>query len=441
MSVILSEAINSQAEFIEKLCYDDLPKEVIENAKLILLDSIACIAAGVKQYKVDALPDGKYQLLGEQSTDKYTATFIHGAAMVKNELDEGNQFAYGHPACHIIPALLSEVQDGIFTGKDIITALVAAYETSCRFGCSLKTKPAMHVHGTSQTMGACAVTGKLRGKKSAEIARAIVTASSLPQATSWNSAFDGEQLRNAYIGMSNLVGMNSYLMNEIGIDCSEKTMLHVWEKVLDGNINPDGLVEKLGDFFYIEKNYFKVYTACRYTHVFADMARELIKMGLDYKEIERIDIDTYLAASKLSGQTACNSFAMKFSIPVALATCFVFGDLSMDTVTDTNVADERVRELARKIFVKESSEYTALLPETRGNKMVVTLNNGKVVERYADVTKGDYKDPFSKADIIDKFVGLTKNIWDENRREFIINAILNLEECEDFSGIFEWMKK
>ena len=30
---------------------------------------------------------------------------------ILNELDEGNQFAFGHPACHIVPAYLAEIEE------------------------------------------------------------------------------------------------------------------------------------------------------------------------------------------------------------------------------------------------------------------------------------------------------------------------------------------
>lgn len=437
MNITLEDAIKKHADFIEKLEYDCLTEKSINQAKLILLDSLGCIAAGVKQYNVKELPQGAYTVIGNGTTDKYTATFINGASMVKNELDEGNQFAFGHPGCHIIPALLSETEEKSYSGKEVITALVAAYEISCRYGCSLKTKSAMHVHGTSQTMGATAVVGKLRGNTAEKIVKAIITAESLPQATSWQSAFNGDQLRNGYIGLSNIVGMNSYLMNEIGVSSSIETMTDVWERVLDGGINIEKLIEGLGEDFYIEKNYFKIHTACRYTHCFADMAIDLLKQGLDYRKIERIDIDTYSAAAKLKGQKANNGFAMKFSIPVALATCLVFGDLAMDTVTEENIKDARVTELAKKIYVTENEEYTKLLPETRANHMVISLCDGSTLEKQADVTKGDYKDPFSDEEVIHKFRTLTGRVWSKENQDKIVKTILELEKVQDFQEVMK----
>ncbi|MBQ2100188.1 MAG: MmgE/PrpD family protein, partial [Lachnospiraceae bacterium] len=221
---ILEEAIKKQAKFIEALTYEDLPQEVVDQAKLVLLDSIGCMAEGNKYEGMRTNTQGNYCVVGKMKSDKTTAIFLNGCAMVRNEMDEGNQFASGHPACHVVPAFLAECQESKgLTGKDAITALVAAYEVSCRWGSSVKTNPAMHVHGTMQTAGAAAVVGKLRKCSSEEMEKAILLANSLPQLTTWQSAFHGDQIRNAYVGLSNEIGSHAYEMLQSGIESSVET--------------------------------------------------------------------------------------------------------------------------------------------------------------------------------------------------------------------------
>lgn len=435
----LAEAITQQADFICNLKYEDLEQNVKERAKLILLDSIACMAVGNRQYRENNREKGNYCLVGEAPGEKATTIFLNGSAMVKNELDEGNQFAFGHPACHIVPAFLAECQDTDPDGSEAITALAAAYEVSCRWGSSAYTKAAMHVHGTMQTVGAAAVSCKLNHCTREETERAMILANSLPQATTWNSAFHGDQLRNAYIGLANEVGSNAFRMVRTGIESSIESLASVWTEVLDGDIDTEGLTRNLGQDYFITKNYFKVHSACRYTHSFVDMVQKFVSEGLQPEKIGRIEIETYHAAAKLNGQEARNSFAAKFSIPAALAICLIYGELSVESLTDQHLQNPKVKDLAKKIFVCENQEFNELLPEIRRNKIRILQNDGREFEKDMTVTKGDYLDPFSKEEVTEKFRILTKGIWSSERQDAIIKYVEQLEEKESIRDFFEML--
>ncbi|MBQ2100428.1 MAG: MmgE/PrpD family protein, partial [Lachnospiraceae bacterium] len=199
----------------------------------------------------------------------------------------------------------------------------------------------------------------------------------------------------------------------------------------------EGLIKNLGSDFYITKNYFKVLAACRYTHSFVDVMDGFMKDGLIPEDVEKIEINTYHAAAKLSGQQARNSFGAKFSIPVSLAIKMIYGELTMDSMTDEHVSDERVRELAKRIFVHENLEYNQLLPSIRKNGIKVIKKDGTVLISQTEVTKGDYLDPFSKEEVIAKFHSLTTKIWNDEKQERIIEYVSHLDEKENIQELFE----
>lgn len=434
----LRKAIEKQAEYIESLQFEDIQGEVVEQAKLVILDSIGCMAVGNQQFNEIPAQGGRYCVVGKKKSDKHTAIFLNGCAMVRNEMDEGNQFAFGHPACHIIPAFLAECQDlkGL-SGREAITALVAAYEVSCRWGGSAKIKPAMHVHGTMQTAGSATVVSKLQKCHKEEIVKAIILANSLPQPTTWESAFHGDQIRNVYVGLSNEIGSNAWKMIEAGMESSIDTLFSVWNEIVDGSIDEEGLIKEIGQDYYITKNYFKVYSTCRYTHSFADIIQDFIKKGLKVEDIEKIEISTYHAAAKLSGQNAGNSFAARFSIPMSLAIMLIYGELSIESLSEEHIREKKVQDFAKKIFVKENLQYNKLLPKIRKNEMRVIKKDGSILETESSVTKGDYLDPFSKEEVIAKFRSLTAKIWNSERQEQIIDYICKLDGKEDIHELFE----
>lgn len=433
----LSKSIEQQAEYIDSLRYDDLSDSITEQAKLVLLDSIGCIAAGNQQYEKTS-GNGEFCLVGRGKCDKATAIFINGCGMVRNEMDEGNQFAFGHPACHIVPAFLAECQDlKNIDGKQLIAALVAAYEVACRWGGSAKIKPQMHGHGTMQTVGSAAVVAKLNKCSKEEIEKSIILANSLPQPTTWTSALHGDQIRNAYIGLSNEIGSNAHRMVRIGVESSIDTLMSVWSQILEGDIDEEGLVKDIGEDYLIKKNYFKIHAACRYTHSFVDTVKIFENQGLKVEDIAGIDIYTYHAASKLKGQEASNSFAAKFSIPVSLAIRLVYGELSIESMSDEHIRSREVQELAGKIVVHENLQYNEYLPSIRKNRIVITKKDGSVMDNESCVTKGDYLDPFSRTEVIEKFYSLTRNIWSGDRQKQIIDFVDHLDKKDNIQELFE----
>lgn len=438
----MEKYLRKQAKFAYELSYKNLRKETITAVKKILLDSIGCIAKGASQLYLNSVKDtGNYTVAGfGKYFSRDLAAFINGTAMVKNEMDEGNQFAFGHPACHFFPALLTECEGRKISVEKFVEAFVAAYEISCRWGSAVKLNPNAHGHGTMQTIGAAAACGKINECSEQELYDMMILANSLPQSTTWTAAFNGDQLRNSYIGISNVIGLNAGIMNKMGIFSSIASLESVWNEVLGNGVDAERLTCGLGEKYLIESNYFKIYSACRYVHAFADLFIELMENGLKPEDIEKINLKTYKAAAHLNGQEANNAFAAKFSIPVSIALLLCKGSLSIDITNDKEVSDESVKALAKKIFVEENDEYTKLLPEKRVNSVSIKLKNGQVIYRKIIGALGDFDKPHSDKTMENKFNCLCSDIWPKDKRNLIINTISNLEQLNDINELIDMLK-
>src|SRR5690625_4290300 len=107
------------ASLARNFSIEDLSYEVIDRAKLLLLDSLTAIAYGNKHEKMVALAnnmaldeqrgsEGTVPVFGTNNQLNYRdAALLNGTGMVADELDEGNPLAKGHPAAHFLPALFS----------------------------------------------------------------------------------------------------------------------------------------------------------------------------------------------------------------------------------------------------------------------------------------------------------------------------------------------
>ena len=56
------------------------------------------------------------------------------------EMDEGHQFAKGHPGMHIFPALLAAARNREFSGEEFLRAFIIGYDTGYFLNCAISTK-------------------------------------------------------------------------------------------------------------------------------------------------------------------------------------------------------------------------------------------------------------------------------------------------------------
>ncbi|CCC99814.1 protein of unknown function (plasmid) [Azospirillum baldaniorum] len=149
--------------FAAGLTVADLPAPVVERAKLVLLDCVGVIAAGMQEPECQALAarlaetggSGDCPAIGSgRGFATGSAAFLNGLAGTMLELDEGNQYARGHPAIHVVPALLAAGPRVKASGADLLTALALGYEIGSRIGIAAKLLVTTHPHGTWGTAGA-----------------------------------------------------------------------------------------------------------------------------------------------------------------------------------------------------------------------------------------------------------------------------------------------
>src|SRR5690606_33092176 len=91
------------------------------------------------------------------------AAMANAQGMVSQELDEGNVYAKGHPASHILPALLAVAYRQNSAGAPFLESFLLGYEISARLGHAIRLKPAIHPHGNWAMVGGSLAVGKLLG--------------------------------------------------------------------------------------------------------------------------------------------------------------------------------------------------------------------------------------------------------------------------------------
>ncbi|WP_144265392.1 MmgE/PrpD family protein, partial [Nosocomiicoccus sp. HMSC059G07] len=136
----------------------------------------------------------------------------------------------------------------------------------------------------------------------------------------------------------------------------------VYSYKLGNSINFDTLLQDDLATPMVDKNYFKLYPSCRFTHGAIDATERLMKEKIiDTNSIDTITIETYDLASRCNTTTPTSQLEAKFSIPYCIAITL----LGLDPLNYYKNNLPIIRTLINKIKVIERKEFTNLLPDYR----------------------------------------------------------------------------
>ncbi len=438
------------ADYLDKLCsfaaglrYEQLGGQIVEQAKVVIADTLAAIAAGAKEPEVIAVAkrissQGNSTVIGaDMRSSASTAAFLNGVAGTWLEMDEGNRFSRGHPSVHVFPAALAFAEARRLPGRDLLLAVVLGYEIGARIGIAANLRPAMHPHGTWGTVGAAVAVAKLAGADAAKMREVVNVASSLTLATSKNTMLQGGTVRNAYAGVSNQMGLLALDLVECGFSGERDGLASVFGAVVSESFDREKMVDGLGARWQINMNYFKRHACCRYNHGTLDaLDRLLAAVPFRADDVERVDVVSYRHAAELDDQAPRNVLAAKFSVPFAVATRIVTGSSGLASFTWECVRNETIRALAQRVFIREDPALTAMLPQLRPARVKIRLRDGRELEGAADANRGDDQDPYSRKELTEKFFELAGRAWPLPSVRNLHDKLHKLDELRDLSSLF-----
>ncbi|MBS7706582.1 MmgE/PrpD family protein [Chelatococcus asaccharovorans] len=434
------------AEFARALDFDDLDAALVAQAKLVLLDCIGAVAAGMQEPETHALVARLARRGGQEGVAAIgagrrlradDAAFANGVAGTMLELDEGNSFARGHPGIHVLPAALAARPLAEVNGRDFLLAFILGYEVGARVGAASRLRPTVHPHGTWGTVGAAFATAYLDGADTDALVETINVASTLSIGASLRAMLEGATVRNSFAGFSARNGLSAWDLVASGFTGEIDGVRTVYSGILAEGFNPDVMVEELGARWEIQRNYFKRHAACRFTHGALDVVAKLLAAHgpIDPAEITGIDVVTYVWAAQLDGQEPANMLAAKFSLPFAVATTIAHGSASVPAFRAPALGDARIVALAKRVKVDEDPAMSAMLPDKRPARVTIRLADGRVLAGETFTNRGDAVDPYGPDEVVAKFMELAVPVWGESHANRIRQAIDGLDEMTSLTDL------
>ena len=262
--------LDTLADFLAGFRFEELKPATVEQTSYVILDTMGAIAGGAAEPEMQALtakltvsPVGEASVIGTGKTAvSAAAAFLNGTAGTFLEMDEGNRFAKGHPAIHVLPAVWALAEIRKLPGRALMEALVLGYEVGARIGIAAAMRPDMHPHGTWGTVGAAAAVARLLGYDAARIRETINVASSLTLATSKRTMLEGGTVRNAYAGIANRMALMAIDLVEAGFIGERDGLSSVFGHVVSERFDTARMIDGLGRDWQIDRNYFKLHSCC-----------------------------------------------------------------------------------------------------------------------------------------------------------------------------------
>lgn len=432
----MESVVKEFANFIEKSADIEIPNATLHSAKLIVADCLGAIVGGMAEPEIRMLAESKgdnvFEILdGTKRVADETISFLFGTAGTVLEMDEGHQFAKGHPGMHIFPALLAAARNREFSGEEFLRAFIIGYDVGARIGLASNLNPNMHPHGTWGGLGAAAGLAVMNKMNAQEASEYLNIVSSLTLATSRKTMLEGATVRNSYAGVSNKMAHVGLMLLKAGFTGEQDGIKSIFGSVVSNKFDDKRAVELLGKRFEVSRNYFKLHACCRYNHAALDALWKIIEQHSEVKninQIEKIEVQSYNLAAELKDQNPRNVLACKFSVPFAIATTLANLDSGVLSFTEHMRTNKNIQNLCQKVTIVEDTNMTGKLPNLRPADVYIQMANGSTFKAQVTTNRGDWQDPYSEEELKQKFISLTTRLWSQKKALNVYSKSMKLEK-------------
>ncbi len=439
------------ADFVVKTQYQDLPAEVVAQAKECLLDNLGCSLGGVNFPEIRGIAKELRVVDTQESCTVWgmgqkfsllTAALLNGATAHAVEMDDVHKTSKTHTGAVVVPAAVTLAESLHSTGAELLTAIVMGYEVGYRIGTGINASAhrlqGWHATGVCCTFAAAAAAGKLLNLNEQQMTSALGMAGT-QSAGLWALTMDGATCKKLYMGKAAQSGILSAILAKGGmtgpayvIEAEDGGLF----KAASSNYSFAAVVEQLGTRWDILKADRKPYACCRSAQPPIDAILNIKKeYGISADQIESVRVDTYDIAVKQCFNTKApkNVVEAQLCTPYTVAVSLLYGSAGPQQFSEDFVQKKDVLALAQKVDVFESAEFTDRYPQSWGCKLSIKTTDGREFAKTILNATGDSENPLTGEALQAKFVTLAAGVLDEKQQLRVMDYILSLEQQKDLA--------
>jgi 2-methylcitrate dehydratase len=433
------------AQWISELRYESLPSEVVSRAKLVLLDTIGCGLAALDAPPVVLARQVAQEQGGsplatpmgarwKTSTDQ--AAFINALAV--RYLDFNDYTDVGsHPSTNIGAALAVAEAHGA-GGKDLLLALVIAYEIQLRMRDACDEQKDGWDNSTIEHYSVAALAGKLLNLAPERLAHAFAIAGAHANTPAEVRRGRLSMWKSAAEAMSAKMGTYAALLARAGMT-GPITIIdgrYSFATLIAGKFNAEMLRQHDGRF-HILRSCIKVWPCLFVAQAPIAAATELYKQGVRAPDIKKIVISLSDFAYKQQKRFQLSGVKTRedadHSVPYTVARVFLDGTVWLPQFEEHKLTEPSVVELMKKITFRRDLS----LPKRMGATVEVKLRDGSSPRVVMPYGPGHTRNPVGEADVAKKFHAQADEVLGEERARRAADMILGVEALPNVGPLME----
>jgi len=444
----LSETL---AEYLASLSSETLPADIIDSAKLHIIDSLGCLLAGSRlhvgklAYELAVANNGanaNSRLLGSQRRSSLLdAVEAMAVAAHCGEMDDIHGGAGTCIGALVLPALLALAETYGGSGRNFIEATLAGYETIIRIGLSIDA-PKLFARGwwPSTICGAFGVAtagAKFLNWTARETANALGIAA-LHSGGMLTGGNEGATARHLAFGHAARNGIQSLLAAQQGFTGPKRAFEDA--RGFGPTLCSEPKWEYLRSFdgFLLPEVAFKPYPCARQLHAGVEALLKILRQrSLSPKMIGQIELFLPAQNAAMMNRPAITPThaATVGSGQYVMAVTAMRGKIDLMSFADKFLQDSQVRELMKKVTVSAGADLERHYPKSWPGRVMVRSADGAIHSEEVIIPKGESGNPMSAAEIEEKFLSLAAPVVEDERALLVQREIRSLEERQSLEGV------
>jgi 2-methylcitrate dehydratase PrpD len=440
------------AEWAAGVRPNDLPAEVLDDARRRLIDQVGVCIAGTRSESARAVHrvaerfGGNPQATTLVTGSRYSAPlagWVNGAVGHAADYDDMNGTAAVHISSVAVPAALAAAEALQVGGAQCLLALAVGAEVGLRIMSGAPPhqfhKRGLHGTGVAGSFVGAAITTKLMGLGPEVVAQALGMAGSRASGL-MQTLVDGSWVKQLHPGWAVEAGLTCAWLAAEGFTGPMEViegqygffhaLLHGDEEQLD----LERVTRGLGRRWLLPETTFKPWPNGVWNHASMEGAQVILQRErLAIDEIERIDVHVPPVCvpivcepreAKLHPQSV---YHMKFSLPYSVAMLLKLGRVEVDDYRQDVLQDPEVAALAARVHCHPDP---SMQPETFPARVELTTRTGRAFVHDVPAQLGSPQHPMSQEDHRRKFRANVAPSLGERQTEQLLDALEHFSECQ-----------
>ena len=438
--------VDQLAAFVVGTKYEHLSESAIREAKIRILDALACAIGALDGEPIKMLRaqirefggEGLCTLIGGGRTAPDRAT-LYNSALVRY-LDFNDSYLAKGETCHPsdnLGAVLAACEYASRSGKDLLTALAVAYQLQCRLSDVAPVRAKGFDHTTLGSYAVAAGVARALELDQSKTANAIAIS---------GTAFNA--LRVTRTGtLSNWKGL-AYPNTAFG--AAHATFLAMRGvtgpgEVFEGN---KGFMDTIAGLFELDwskedleqitQTIVKKYNAEIHSQ---STIEGVLELKHEYRftgaDILRIDIEIFdVAYNIIGGGEEGEKFIVHtkeeadHSLPYIVAVAILDNQVMPEQYLPERIERQDVQTLLRKVVVRPLDEFSRRFPAEMPSRIRMTLNDGQVLTKEKRDYEGFLTRPMGWNTVTNMFEQLTQAYISPQLQRGIVEAVASLESIQ-----------